>query len=201
MQRFAILRKVVMKLSAKHIPDHLLLDLTIASQMRPHADLAVRLKRFGLKPAVLKASAKRASEAGIINQVRIPWRVAVDYFGEPTNRGPNDLIYKLVLWPSHLFRFGIHEQGWISHDGFQLITPNPAQIQKPKSLDEARMILTTGYHTVNEVRKSFDTPRVVQGWERMEDWYYTLPASRHNLALEFDFGLLTGVAERDPILE
>jgi hypothetical protein len=189
-----------MKLSPKQIPAELRLDLTVASQMRPHADLAARLKLFGLRPAMLKASVRYATEAGVINQLRIPWRVIVDYFGEPVTHGSDYLVYQLVLWPSHQFHFEIHEQGWVSHNGFRLITPDPIQIKQPKSLDEAKKVLTPGYHTALEIKDGLHAPRLVQGWERMEDWYYTLPMSRHHLALEFDFGLLTGVDERDPIM-
>jgi hypothetical protein len=34
----------------------------------------------------------------------------------------------------------------------------------------------------------------------MEDWYYTVGPGFRDLVLEFDFGLLTGIDQRTPIL-
>lgn len=189
-----------MKLFNKHVPSNLLLDLTLASQMRPHPALSARLSEMGLGRRELKLSTKRAVEAGVVGQIRIPWTVVLEYFGEPEARGLDHLTYQLTLWPRHRFRFGIHPQGWVSHDGFQLVTPATPHVPKPTSLSDARRVLQPGYDTVLEVREILDAPKLVQGWERMEDWYYTIGPSSHNLVLEFDFGLLTGIDQRSPTL-
>lgn len=190
-----------MKLFDNSVPAGLLLDLTIASQMRPHAALSERLAELGLKRSILKVSAKRAAAAGVVKQIRIPWMLIVDYFGEPGARGADHLTYDLALWPGHQFRFGIHPDGWVTHDGFRLVSPTPVRVPAPLSLSEVRMVFHPGHHTVAEVRDVMSPPRLVQGWERMEDWYYTVggPGSR-DLVLEFDFGLLTGIDQRTPIL-
>lgn len=189
-----------MKLFRDRVPPEILLDLTIASQMRPHAALKARLAESGVSSRVVKLSAKRAAEAGVINQVRIPWVAIVDYFGAPIERDSDHLTYELTLWPFHQFRFGIHPQGWVSHDGFQLVRPVTLEAPASVSLAEFRRVLHPGRDTVAEVRTILDDPRLVQGWERMEDWYYSNDTNQQNLVLQFDFGMLTGIDQRNPIV-
>jgi hypothetical protein len=189
-----------MRLFDNRVPSGLLLDLTIASQMRPHDALSSRLAELGLKRSILKATEKRAVEAGVVHQLRIPWMLIVDYFGEPGERGADHLTYELALWPAHQFRFGIHPQGWVTHDGFRLVSPTPVQVPELISSTEARKVFHPGHHTVAEVREAMRPPRLVQGWERMEDWYYAVGEGSRDLVLEFDFGLLTGIDQRTPIL-
>lgn len=188
-----------MSLFNDKLPPALLLDLTIASQMRPHAALSSRLADLGLRQQVLKTSARRAAEAGVINEIRIPWRRIAGYFGEPDEAAPDHLTYQLTLWPAHKFRFGIHPQGWVSYDGLQLVSPTRVRVPDPISLVEASKLFQPGRDTTAEIGKALGAPKLVQGWERMEDWYYPVRGAR-DLVLEFDFGLLTGIDQRNPIL-
>jgi hypothetical protein len=170
-----------MRLFDKQVPSNLRLDLTLASQMRPHPVLSARLRELGLSRRELKVAIKRAAEAGVIGQIRIPWMVVLEYFGEPEARGLDHLTYRLTLWPEHHFRFGIHPQGWVSHDGFQLITPATRHVPTPTVLSDARRVLQPGHDTVLEVREILDAPKLVQGWERMEDWYYIIGTDSRDL--------------------
>jgi hypothetical protein len=189
-----------MKLFTERVPPELLLDLTIASQMRPHADLFSRLNSLGLNRSILKRTAQHASQAGVIDRKRILWDDVVRYFGTPTHQGSDHAAYRLSLWPAHQFRFGIHEIGCVSQDGFQLTVPEAM----PITVSEARIQLLTGllrpgYHTTAEANGTLGRPRLVHGWERMEDWDYSVPGEDEDVVLEFDFGLLTSFGRRKPI--
>jgi hypothetical protein len=190
-----------MKSFTERVPPELLLDLTIAAQMRPHADLFSRLDSLGLNRNLLKTIARTASQAGVIDRKRILWDDVVQYFGAPAHEGSDYAAYHLSLWPAHQFRFGIHEPGWVSQDGFELTVPEAMPIAVSEvQIHHLTGLLRQGYHTTAEANGAFGRPRLVQGWERMEDWYYSVPGEDRDVVLEFDFGLLTSLGRRKPII-
>lgn len=172
------------------------LDLVVAAHMRPNSDLSARIRKFGLTRGDLQLAKEQAREAGVWDRRASPSDL-IAYFGQPMLAEPETLLYHLVLWPDHTFEFGVHEGGWVTHDGFALRreTPLPQRV----ALTSALGIFQVGWHTTTEVHRVLGPPETLQGWERMEDWFYRFPDQEQQIVLEFDFRLLTGLGSRAPI--
>lgn len=174
------------------------LDLIIAATMRPNPDLAARLKKSSITPRDLQQARAQAIEGGVINR-RISPSELIAYLGQPATTEPDSLKYDLNLWPDHTFEFGVHEAGWVTHNGFALRSDRPTRVPEQVPLSSVLPAFTVGLHTTSEVQLALGPPDTMHGWERMEDWFYRVPQSENHIVLEFDFRLLTGLGRRAPI--
>lgn len=175
------------------------LDLILAAQMRSYSALQSRLNAFGISTNDLRAALISAEQAGIM-QRRVHPSEYIAYVGQPDHVGPNGISYNLRLWPDHRFDFGFHESGWLLYRGFTLreIVPSLAR-PTPLSAATAQRVFRTGFHTRAQIYEALGPAPTRQGWNGMEDLFYTTDSAT-SIAFEFDFGLLTGISERNPIV-
>jgi hypothetical protein len=177
----------------------MILDLILAAQMRGHIDLQGRLAARGISKNDLQVALRSAKDAGVI-QRRVQPSELIAYIGRPNRDDPECLSYDLTLWPEHRFDFGIHEGGWILYRGFA-VKQDVASVAVPTLLSEgsARQAFRLGFHTRVHVQEVMGPAHIRQGWNGMEDLFY--PADTDPMVVfEFDFGLLTGISARTPIV-
>lgn len=177
----------------------MILDMILAAQMRSHARLESRLSALGVDRNALQVALTSAIAAGVMER-RVQRSALIDHIGQPDRAGPKRLSYDLTLWPEHMFDFGIHEGGWILYQGFALKEPVTSVL--PLTLQshmDAKRAFQIGYDTIVQVQDALGEAHTRQGWNGMEDLFYAADQGP-NVAFEFDFGLLTGISTRNPIL-
>ena len=68
----------------------------------------------------LEAERRAARTAGFYDPRLLSAKTIEARFGPPTIRKPEALEYTLLLWPDHVFRWGLDPQGHAFHEGFVL---------------------------------------------------------------------------------
>jgi hypothetical protein len=167
------------------------LDMFIASLMRPNGDLQRRLAWVRASENDLRTVRDWGRSIGLLES-DATLALYRETFGLPEATAGNKLFYAMPLWPEHRFEIAVVE-GRMSLNGFSLRNPEPFPPLGPLgSLGDVDHLLRIGHHTSAEVAALLGNPVRIDGWERMEDWHYSLESGFH-VFFEFDFELLTAI--------
>jgi hypothetical protein len=169
------------------------LSVFVASLMRRYPELNRRLELSGISDQELEQTRIEAKIRGFLSGYSVPLDRFISAFGEPWERGENALIYKLELWPNHLYEVGIDGLGGTYLKRFRLLVPQSTAKKRSHSMEMRTGDLRAGFHTVHEIELEFGPPYASDSWGATEDWTYRY-GSRF-VVLSFDFGLLIDVTE------
>lgn len=169
------------------------LCVLVASIMRRHPELNRKLEFSGVSDQELEQIRIDAKARGLLSGYSVPLDQFIASFGEPWERMENLLIYKLELWPDHLYDIGINDLGGTFHKGFRLPTPQVTARNGSHAPEIRTEHLRVGYHTVHEIELEFGSPSASDAWGATEDWTYR--SGDRSVVLSFDFGLLIDVID------
>ena len=161
--------------------------------MRPGADLARRLERFGIRDAELRTIKRRAEEVGFNDPLRLTIELVVAHFGRATLAHGDRLLYDLLLWPEHRFEWTALERGRAAHEGFVLREPPRVPLWVPLSLSSLRNAFTPWHHTRHEIELVLGEPTLDLSWGELGEWYYGPAVDGSEIVLTFDYGLLRSI--------
>jgi hypothetical protein len=169
------------------------LCVLVASLMRRYPELNRKLELSGISDQELEQIRMEAKARGLLSGYSVPLDQFIASFGEPWERKENLLIYKLELWPDHLYDVGLNGFGATFHKGFRLSTPQFTGRKGSHSPEIRTEHLRVGFHTVHEIELEFGAPYASDSWGATEDWTYR--SGNRSVVLSFDFGLLIDVVE------
>ncbi len=177
------------------------LDVYLAATMQRGERLSQVLLAAGLTEPILEGEREAARAAGFFDPYAVSARSIESHFGPPTARKPEALDYSLVLWPDHLFRWGLHPEGHAFHEGFVLHESGFSSRWQDEGSSSAHGALRPWYHTKAEVRDSLGDPVVDQGWGSSSEWLYEVDDETDDLMCLFEYGLLTDVVRQAGLVQ
>ena len=169
------------------------LDLYLAATMRPGADLAERLQRFGISDRQLAAAKARAREAGFHDVRTLTVDLVIVHFGAPTVALQDRLLYDLVVWPQHRFEWRGLASGAATHEGFVMRESPVLPTWLSLSLSSVRSVFRPWFHPRHEIEAVLGDPAVDLSWGEMGEWYYGPALDGSEIVITFDYGLLRSI--------
>jgi hypothetical protein len=169
------------------------LSVFVASLVRRYPELNRRLELSGISDQELEQIRIEAKAQGFLSGYSVPLDQFIAGFGEPWERRETTLIYKLELWPDHLYEVGINGLGATFHKGFRLSAPRFTAKKGSHSPEMGTEHLRIGFHTVHEIESVFGSPHASDSWGATQDWTYHFGS--RSVVLSFDFGLLIDIIE------
>lgn len=166
------------------------IDLWILGTMRQRAEIARRFPMEALQQDIQETV--RAARSALPGPSTLTADAVRQFFGTPSDEPAGRLVYRLQLWPEHVYEWSADVAGRIMHSTFKMRDGARAHLTEERS-QVGHERFEPWLHTESEVRSALGKPTSEEGWWPEHDLHYRPTANGEGVVFTFDHGLLTAV--------